>query len=569
MPRWNKKRWITVIAVSLSMTGLAMAALIEMTLADFHLSGTQVGDVGTDVIFTSDQCQSCHGNFDAENEPLSTWQGSLMGLAGRDPLFYAQMTTANQDVGNVGYFCLRCHMPMSFPTGHAYTADGSTLDNTDRDGVTCHFCHSMVDPIYKPGISPPEDQLILGGLEEVPEYYGNAMFVLDPSGTRRGPYEDTDAPHQTIASPFHRSAEMCGTCHDVGNVAVSKQEDGTYRYNVIDQPVPDEDLTTHFPLERTFTEWKLSEFASDGVDLGGRFGGTGPTTVSTCQDCHMPRTTGQGCYFGRERDDLARHDFAGAAAQALDLIAEYYSEDPNVNLDAIAAGRQKAVSMLERAATLQTRLQAGTLSVRVINQSGHKLPTGHIEGRRVWLNVQFFDSADTLLGEHGHYDGATAHLDEASTTIYEMKVGLSPEAAAATGYPPGVTTHMALADTIVKDTRIPPRGFDNASYQAGGAPPVGESFEDGQYWHDVTFDAPAGTDRAEVRLYYQSLTRHYVEALRDANVTDSWGDTLYDLWTTTGKGAPIEMAFSDTSVLFRDGFESGSTYLWSRVEPAP
>jgi hypothetical protein len=82
---------------------------------------------------------------------------------------------------------------------------------------------------------------------------------------------------------------MCGTCHDVGNVAVSKLPNGTYRYNLLDQPTPDEDPWMQFPLERTYTEWQLSEFAATGVDLGGRFGGTGGPVVETCQDCHMPR----------------------------------------------------------------------------------------------------------------------------------------------------------------------------------------------------------------------------------------------------------------------------------------
>ncbi len=134
--------------------GLAVAAIIDMTIEDFHLSGTQVSDVGPEIIQTSHTCSVCHGGYDPDNEPFFTWAGSLMGLAGRDPLFFAQMTTANQDVANVGYFCMRCHVPLSFVTGHAYDTDGSTLDDTDRDGVNCHFCHSMLDPIYRPGESP-------------------------------------------------------------------------------------------------------------------------------------------------------------------------------------------------------------------------------------------------------------------------------------------------------------------------------------------------------------------------------------------------------------------------------
>lgn len=41
-----------------------------------------------------------------------------------------------------------------------------------------------------------------------------------------------------------------------------------------------------------------------------------------------------------------------------------------------------------------------------MNVTGHKLPTGHIEGRRVWLNVQVFDPSSGVL----------EHLREANKT---------------------------------------------------------------------------------------------------------------------------------------------------------
>jgi len=555
----------------LGLAGAALAVIIPLTMNDLHLSGTQVGDVPPGALETSGACRVCHGDFDPADEPYSTWAGSLMGLAGRDPLFYAQMTNANQDVANVGYFCLRCHVPMSFVTGHALDPTGQSLDDTDRDGITCHFCHSLVDPIYVPGSSPPEDEPILAGLAEVPTHYGNSMFVLDPQGLRRGPYQDHDAPHAAIASNFVLRSEMCGTCHDVGNIAVSRRPDGSWRYNTIDAPVPDEDPWTQFPLERTYTEWKLSAFADGGVDLGDRFGGARGPVVSTCQDCHMPTTTARGCFFGRERTDLARHEFAGAAAPVLDLIVAHYAGDPAVDPTLVAAARARAVSMLERAATLELARDGDDLRVRVFNQTGHKIPTGHIEGRRIWIHVRFFDAAGALVGEHGHYDAVTAELDEASTTVFEMKVGLSEDAAVVTGLPAGVTTHMALADTIEKDNRIPPRGFTNTAFEAGGAPVVGAVYADGQHWGERRYAIPASAVHAAVEVFYQSVTRHYVEALRDGNVTDDWGDILYGLWDSTGQGAPIRMAFRtivlDGTAIFDDGFESGFLTAWSSVVP--
>jgi hypothetical protein len=551
--RWLPLAWL--IAGSSLLQGQMLP--LPLTARDFQVPGTQVGDVEMGSWPDSNQCSACHANYGGSAEPHSTWSGSLMALGGRDPLFYAQMTTANQDVAEVGRYCLRCHVPNAVVSGHVEQADGGSLDDFDREGVSCQFCHRMVDPDYKPGISPVEDEAILAGLNEIPGAIGNAMFVLDPLDRRRGPYEDNDANHATLASPFHRSSSMCGTCHDVGNVATTRQADGSYTYNALDTPAPDDDPWTHFPLERTYTEWKLSAFAA-GVDMGGRFGGLRGPVVSTCQDCHMPTEVGRGCSFGRERNDLGSHAFAGAAVNSLDLIAAHTEDDPSVDQQAIAAGRERALDMLQRAADLELELAGGDIIARITNQSGHKLPTGHIEGRRVWLNLRYLDVQGGLLLEHGHYDQANGHLDEVSTVVFEMLVGLSDAAAAATGLTAGPTSRMALADTIVKDNRIPPRGYDPVSFATGGAPAVGYDYQPGQHWYEFCSALPAAATHVEATLYYQSLPRHYVEHLRDANTTNDWGDRLYAMYEQSGSGAPVPMVRTRLALgdrLLTDGFE--------------
>jgi hypothetical protein len=107
---------------------------------------------------------------------------------------------------------------------------------------------------------------------------------------------------------------------------------------------------------------------------------------------------------------------------------------------------------------------------------------------------------------------------------------------------------MALADTIELDTRIPPRGYAAAAFEAGGAPAVGADYADGQHWDDAWVSVPDGAAAAEVSVHYQSLTRHYVETLRDGNVTDDQGEILHDLWTSTGRGAPIRMGVAEVGL---------------------
>ena len=65
-------------------------------------------------------------------------------------------------------------------------------------------------------------------------------------------------------------------------------------------------------------------------------------------------------------------------------------------------------------------------------------------------------------------------------------------------------------------------------------------YGDGQYWHDTWLlgRPPAPRKARSSRVYYQTVTRHYIEALRDGNVTNHWGDTLHGLWLQTNKAAP-------------------------------
>ena len=55
----------------------------------------------------------------------------------------------------------------------------------------------------------------------------------------------------------------------------------------------------------------------------------------------MPTTSAQACYYGPTRNDMATHDFAGAAVPSLDLIAAYTAGDLDIDQGTIAAGRAK------------------------------------------------------------------------------------------------------------------------------------------------------------------------------------------------------------------------------------
>jgi hypothetical protein len=411
----------------------------------------------------------------------------------------------------------------------------------------------MVDPFYQDGVSPASDQIIVNDLISrgmLPGEYGNAQYVVDPSDVRRGPnwYDEefeSAPPHMWEFSPLHLSGNMCGTCHDVSNPLFMKTESGTYEFTPFDQPHPTHSKHDQFPEQRTFSEWLNSAFAQGGVDLEGRFGGN-ETTVSSCQSCHMPRTDGYACqpFFGfGPYTDHPHHTFQGANRWVIDVLQHVYADSMDYTvMNLLEVHKSDTEYMLEQATDVELTQDGSTLNVRVINYCGHKLLTGMPEGRRIWINVQFFDANANLIGEAGAYDYDEAILDQDSTKVYEALLALDEYAAAATGKPEGKSFHLMLVNSLAKDNRIPPMGFTNAGFEAAGSGFVGYAYEDGQHWDDTAYAIPAGAVSATATLYYQTASREYIEFLRDENVTDNRGDILYDAWLNTGKAAPFPMS---------------------------
>jgi len=519
----------------------AAPGLVGTTLRDMQLPGTQPFEGA--ILENSNNCASCHGNYDPANEPWHNWLGSMMGQAMREPLFLACLAVAEQDAPSVGDLCLRCHTPGGWQEGRSLDTSGGMVTAKDRQGIQCDFCHRMVDWDYQAGVSPAEDQDVLAALGDPPFQYANGEFINDPAPVRRGPFSDAVASHQFLYSPFHRSADLCGTCHDVSNPVFERTGPGDYAPGTLDAEHPDMDLRNMFPVERTFSEWGVSEYATTGV-YAPQFAGNKPDgIVSTCQDCHMRDVNAAGCNQAGAptRPDLPLHDFMGGNAFIPDILPDFYPAE--VDTAALQDAKQRAISMLQLAATLQLTPEDFGLTVRVTNETAHKLPSGYPEGRRIWLNVRAVDGAGNQVFESGAYDAATAVLThDEQAKIYETEPGLSPGLAGALGQPPGQSFHFVINDTVYSDNRIPPRGFTNANFEAIQSPPVDYTYADGQYWDDTAYFLPATAETAHVTLYYQTVSKEYVEFLRDENQTNSAGQALYDAWAAHGKGAPIVMA---------------------------
>jgi len=241
------------------------------------------------------------------------------------------------------------------------------------------------------------------------------------------------------------------------------------------------------------------------------------------------------------------HDMTGGSTWLPGLLGTLYPGE--VNETALQAGIDRARYMLQNAAELDVVQEGGQLKVTITNNTGHKLPTGYPEGRRMWINVQFYDSGMTLISESAAYDPTTGVLGhDAEAKIYHIEPGLDEVTAPLVGVDPGPSFHFVLNNKVFLDNRIPPRGFTNAEYADFGGAPVGHSYADGQYWDDTYYAIPPGAATAEVTLYYQGTSREFIEFLRDENTTDSQGQNLYDLWNNNDK-CPPEMMESETLVL--------------------
>jgi len=245
---------------------------------------------------------------------------------------------------------------------------------------------------------------------------------------------------------FIATSEMCGSCHD------------------LTLPM----LNHGMPEQRTYTEWKFSDFSKDthvGYDPI-RQANRAPGK-ERCQDCHMamlkheyadndpgtynadPLLVG-GFPYGKDRSSkggIRLHKLTGANRDLPEMMKLLY---PEVDMEVIGmpTGNDPRVfpgmlsnrdSMFDRAKrnteiTLRDALDVRItqepvvirdtnggplmdsngnaiyeMKIKVTNKAGHRIPSGYPDGRRFWLEVRVNDGATTVY-ESGYYDPDQAML---------------------------------------------------------------------------------------------------------------------------------------------------------------
>jgi hypothetical protein len=633
MGRWHAASLIVVPIVCVCSVRAA-----EVVPTDIQMPGTQPQEVGN--LQTPDKCDNCHGGYDPDVEPAFNWRGNMMANASRDPIFWATMAIAEQDFDGAGDLCLRCHTTGGWLGGRSTPTDGSALHGHDADGVECDFCHKMTNPDESEhlGVQNPPFIANDGGNPPI-GYYGSGMYVVWGGNEKLGPYSDATPNHSVLPSNFHRSVNYCGTCHDVSNPAVGDLahsfgaqvplDPGTYS-GVPGAPVEEKAAFNNFPyqygiVERTYSEHKASllsqtlvsdyptlpsdlqdgaiEAAYEAALVAGTGGDyeDGTPRYFSCQTCHLPPVTGEGCNKNPPvRRDLPLHDMTGGNYWMGDAI-EYLDLQNKLRLGgglsagqiaAINAGEVRAMDQLSMAASLTV---AGN-TVRIVNLTAHKLISGYPEGRRMWLNVKWYDNSNLLLREDGEYGPigvwisgieveSIVDLEDPNTKIYESLYAMTQEWATQLvdlGYPsdmplsydrhtgevdytlgelaaqaPGTyhkTFHFALNDYVAKDNRIPPYGMSYDETQVRNSLPVpedqyGDPGPGGtyEYWDEFILNPPPGADHAIVDLLYQPTSWEYVQFLNLANDQSiaflaDVGDHMLEGWLNTGMASPYVMA---------------------------
>ena len=612
----------------------AMSAFAATTVpTEIQQPGTQPGQVGN--LETPDKCDNCHGGYNRAVEPSFNWRGSMMANAGRDPIFWATVAIAEQDFDGAGDLCIRCHSTAGWQAGRSTPTDGSGLTAGDADGVECDTCHKTTNPSNTEhlGVMAPP---FLANDEKTPAtgYYGSGMLSLWGGSEKLGPFSDAVARHQFKQSKFHRDVNFCGSCHDVSNPAVGdlahnrgtqSTADSVVASGTLGSTVATKAAFNNFPfqygiVERTFSEHYsgalsktlVSSYANlpDDLKAGaikaafdsakGNYS-DGTPRFFTCQTCHVRAITGAGCNKAGvpTRADLPLHDMTGGNYWAPDAILHQNSNLTlrlgggltTTQVDAITAGKSRAQQQLKLAASLS--VSGNTL--KVTNLTGHKLISGYPEGRRMWLNVKWYDESNVLVREDGKYDVVASvngtpvksivNLADPNTKIYEAHYGMTQEWASqllGLGYPASLplsfsrvngavsytlgqlaaqssgtsheTFHFVLNNTVIKDNRIPTYGmtYDDARKRNAlpvpatqyGSPATGGTYN---YWDTVALSPPAGAAYAHISLMYQPTSWEYVQFLYLANnrqnafLADE-GVNLLNSWLATGQAEPYVMA---------------------------
>ncbi|TFL16834.1 cytochrome P460 family protein [Jannaschia formosa] len=311
---------------------------------------------------TSDNCVGCHGGLggppsgttmflqtgpaygDGYNiSEYGEWRWSPMGLAGRDPVFFAQLESefalleqlgAGHLSADLGTTCLSCHgamgqrqlqldahanpgagldpndfkpsyaqlhAPLTQAEKEAQVADGTfayhEYGNLAREGISCAVCHRIQPP------ERAEGQPDYTALETYLMNGTTGVFRMGAADELYGPYDDVaQTPMRNamgiapVGNPYIKESELCGACHTINLPNVDADTfDPLEGYSEADQEIFNQaarngaaflnaEYGVTFP--EALTEFQHSVEQATYLEwVNSQF--NEPGTARSCQDCHM------------------------------------------------------------------------------------------------------------------------------------------------------------------------------------------------------------------------------------------------------------------------------------------
>lgn len=574
---------------------------------------------GPPQFLTSDQCLACHdatqsnaappnmiypaagGDGKIVNlSPYGEWRASMMGLAGRDPIFYAQLESElalhPTRAREAQELCFHCHgvmgqrqLALDTQGARSFTQDlvfavppqpDAKYGALARDGVSCTVCHHVSEQ----------------GLGTPASFTGD--FVPGPPDALYGPFEKvaTLPMKQALGiEPQHgaqvRSSALCGSCHAIQLPVFDAQG------NEVKQTFE----------QTTYLEWLNSDFQNEHEPFG--------RTPQTCQDCHMPQSfQGQrlryrianvedGTFpdvdhrapaadlFLEPRDPYSRHTLYGINLFGLEIFQQFapilgirtvdpmatYGDDVPGLETAERAGNDLATTATASLAIRDAKLSDAGLEcvVEVTNLAGHHLPSG-VGFRRAFLRFEVLDAKGAtlwvsgrtsplgvLLGPDGkplpseffdEVDGKQSYQPHYELVEREDEVQIYEEL---TKDCEGrfTTSFLSLCEHV-KDNRIQPRGWTRTGPYAVDTRPYGAAELDCDYRYQdrcaspsngtdsITYRVPAaraaGAASVRATLCYQAIPPYYLAQ----RFTDAKGDDTQRLYAFAShlklEGTPVE-----------------------------
>jgi hypothetical protein len=464
----------------------AMALSMPAQTYDHAVAGSTDNPHGATKFVTSDQCAGCHDGadmtagpanmlfFEQTGEqaqalnlsPYAEWSASPMGLAGRDPVFFAQLQSETNHLPQyktcIQQTCLRCHgamgsrqlaidtpgqgsldceslyaipPPAGVPFGKEFTRDivqqwphseangEQNYAALARDGISCTICHR---------ISPDS-------LGEEDSFTGN--FVTGPDAELYGPYADdtiVTAPMKNsvgITPKFGEqlaSSEMCGSCHNIllpifdnqGNKLGASYEQSTHLEWTNSIYGPKADKLQGCNTCHMSTEYKGEQLHAKIANIESN--NFAPTT-ERLPDSEITLT---------ERSTFARHQLHGlnvflnqmfqqfplllGVRQVDGLTASHVTPPLVTGMNSMMEMARKGTAVVEISSVDALPDNKVRARVKVNNKTGHYLPSG-VGFRRVFLEVLIRDKENNLIWASGRTNAMGAIVDGLTNNVLDSE----------------------------------------------------------------------------------------------------------------------------------------------------